>query len=357
MRSELAILATVALLSGSPGGVAVAQVPGELRLEGGRSGPSLSLLQEDHDPLPPDEELRKREIPTATRELIDKLGASSFAERRAATEALLGDKVKLEDLFAALARPDLGAEQRHRLLAITTDRIVNAPRGALGIRMDMVRPGEGGVRVTGLVPGMPAEKHLEVDDLVVAIDGKALRDRDDLVAVVQGLAPGTEVRVEALRADRDNRGKPKLDAEGKPLTKRIDVRFPLGSTRDLARDEDRQGALVANPITGQRLELARAVIRRYAPAPVVVRVPEDRSTVERLAQQSPDIHPDVQAILRWREIIASQGNHWDANTVNMLQATLEHLKRQAEDPSLSDAEREWYGRVAKRYAELMPRAE
>jgi hypothetical protein len=41
----------------------------------------------------------------------------------------------------------------------------------------------------------------------------------------------------------------------------------------------------------------------------------------------------------------------------MLQATLISLKRQAEDPTYPEAQREWFARVAKKYEEIMPKPE
>jgi hypothetical protein len=47
--------------------------------------------------------------------------------------------VELDDLYAALADPGLSPERRQRLLGVTIERIVNSPRGALGVRMDIGR--------------------------------------------------------------------------------------------------------------------------------------------------------------------------------------------------------------------------
>lgn len=347
--------ALVAIAFQAEGPARLAPAPGVLQRDA-----ALRPIAQQVDPLPGDESLRSRAISPETEAVINELGSPDFARRRAASDRLRGDAVPVDDLLAALAKTTLSDEQRNRLVAIAIDRIVNAPRGALGIRMDVARnpalvPGvEGGVRVTGLVDGMPAARHLQVDDVIVAINGRALRDRDDLVTVVQGLAPGTTVRVEAIRADRDERGKPRLDGAGMPVTRRVDVAFPLGSTRDLEQDGDRQGAMVANPVTGQRLELARAVAQRFAPQPRIVAVPEDRLAAERLAQQPPDIHPDVQSLLRWRELVKLQGGVWDDTTLELLRGTLAELRRRAADPSLTAAERDWFARVADRYAELIP---
>lgn len=334
--------------------------PGPAGLE---RGASLRPIDQEASPLPSDEVLRSRPVSPEAEAALAELGSPAFASRQAAAERLRGETVPIDELLAMLARPTLNMEQRNRLVTIAIDRIVNAPRGALGIRMDIARnpglvPGaEGGVRVTGLVDGMPAARHLQVDDIIVAINGRALRDRDDLVTLVQGLAPGTIVRIEAIRAERDERGKPRLDAAGLPVTRRIEAAFPLGSTRDLERDGDRQGAMVANPVTGQRLELARAVAQRFGPIPRNVAVPEDRLAAERLAQQSPDIHPDVQSLLRWRELVKLQGGVWDDTTLELLRGTLAELRRRAADLSLTAAERTWFSRVADRYAELIPSGE
>lgn len=341
---------------GQEGGVII-MPPAGRRIGGDWVGMPASTAESD--PLPSNEQLAATPVSPTTEALLAELDGPTFAIREAASARLRDDAVPIDELLAALTRSTLSDEQRNRLVTIAVDRIMNAPRGALGIRMDLGRVGNEpmGVRVTGLVAGMPAERHLQVEDVIVAINGRAIRERDDLVALVQNLPPGTAVRVEALRTERDERGKPRLDPAGEPVTRRIEVDVPLGSTRDLARDEDRQGAMVANPVTGQRLETARSVMRRFAPAARTVRVPEDRLALERLANQSPDVHPDVQALLRWRELVKLQGGVWDEGTLELLNATHAELLRRANDPALSDAERAWFSRVADRYGELVPRSE
>lgn len=307
--------------------------------------------------LPDDGELRKRTVPAGVVATARQLESADYAVRRSATSALREGAVALEDLLALLAQGDLEAESHHRLVAIVTDRILSEPYGALGVHMDMgpSRGGPPGVRITGCVAGMPAERHLKPDDVIVAIDGRAVTVPKELTDIVQRIAPGTAVRVEAVRAERDPRGQPRFDAEGRPITTRIDVRFPLGSSRQL--EEVAATTLVRMPASAEKREMAEEVLRRYAPQPVVVEMPDDRESMRRFAQLDPDAHPDIQGLKRLLAIASDERRSVDASTMSMLQATLSLLQRQAQDRSYPEAQRDWFRRVAERYAELMPTLE
>jgi len=61
---------------------------------------------------------------------------------------------------------------------------------------------EGGLQITEVKPGGPAEKGgLKVDDLIIKLDGADMSNADttDLVKLVAGLRPGTVVAVEVKR--------------------------------------------------------------------------------------------------------------------------------------------------------------
>jgi len=153
--------------------------------------------------LPSDQELAQVRVDPELVRLARELDAQAFAERRAAREAIMARKPAPDELMALLLRKDLGDEARHQLVGILRNRILTAPRGALGIRMENAAERDGGVRVTGLVPGMPAEKVLKPGDIIRQVNDTVLRNTLDLVNAVQSLPPGVEIRVVVKRVRAD----------------------------------------------------------------------------------------------------------------------------------------------------------
>ena len=156
--------------------------------------------------LPSDADLAKVDVPAELVRLARALDAEAYADRRAAREAIVARKPQPDELMALLLRTDLGDEARHQLVGLLRDRILYAPRGALGIRMENAAAPEAGVRISGLVPGMPAEKVLKVGDILVRVNDAPLRTTFDLVSAVQSLPPGVEVKVVVRRLRRDALG-------------------------------------------------------------------------------------------------------------------------------------------------------
>ena len=317
-------------------------------------GMTLSTAQSVPDTLPSHADLMKRALSNEFLVVVRELDAPEYAKRRDASEKLRQDDVVVEDLLAVLAKGGLSTEQQHRIVAIAVQRILTE-FGALGVNMDLAMRGGIGARITGCVPGLPAEKHIQIDDIVVAIDGRAVTQPEDLTNIVQSMAPRTKVRVEILRTERDAKGKPKLDDAGRPTVKRVEVSFALASARELG--EAAVGGFSRLRVSNERQEMARNVVRRYAPQPVVVVMPDDASESQKFASLDPDTHPDVQALKRQLDMYAAERRAWDANTLNALHATLTTLRRQSEDPTYFAAQRQWFARVANRFEELLPQSE
>lgn len=254
--------------------------------------------------LPSDDELRKVAVAADLVKLARALDAEHFADREAAREAILARKPSPDEVMALLLREDLGEEARHQLVSVLRDRILYAPRGALGIRMENVPDREGGVRITGLVPGMPAERVLKQGDVIRQVGESAVRNTSDLVNAVQSLAPGVEVKVVVRRGPR-----PQIlqvqpgGAQAQPAVEEIEVALRLGSTEEL--NEKGDPALRPNPaapggrfgnnglggnvvaggfVTFERLALAKLATRRFLPKPAVVPFPE-RSTAPAEARK------------------------------------------------------------------------
>src|SRR5262245_29878793 len=69
--------------------------------------------------------------------------------------------------------------------------------GLLGIQGEA---GDGGVRITGVMKGYPAEKEgLKTDDIITAANGKKVKDLDELRAVLNEAGEGGKVKIEYKR--------------------------------------------------------------------------------------------------------------------------------------------------------------
>jgi|GEM_PF-1110774 len=194
--------------------------------------------------LPTDEELAKVTVAAELVRLARALDSDAFAERDAARKSILDRKPTPDELMALLLRNDLGEEARHQLVGILRDRILHAPRGALGIRMENFPDKDGGVRIIALVPGMPAEKVLKVGDVVKRVNDSVLRSTIDLVNAVQSLPPGVEVKLVVRRVRKDALAAvaPAGAAAGDPVppTEELELSLRLGSTEELNEKGDPQ---------------------------------------------------------------------------------------------------------------------
>jgi hypothetical protein len=135
---------------------------------------------------------------------------------------------------------------------------------------------------------MPAEKFLQPDDILVAIDGRAVREPRSITAIVQAMAPGTRVRVELLRKDREANGVEKKGKDGRPIMKRVEVTFPLGSGRDLENASAPGTSTVT--VSAERKELASRGADALRAAADDRRDAGEREDSRRYAVLDPDIH-------------------------------------------------------------------
>lgn len=284
--------------------------------------------------LPSDDELSRVEVPPELVRLARALDAGTYAERAAARTAVIDRKASPNELMALLLRKDLSPEARHVLVAVLEDRIMNAPRGALGIRMEGLGEPGGGVRVSGLVAGMPAERVLQPGDIVLHVNGSDLADRSDLVRAVQSLPPGTEVKMKVRRAKRDPQGKPVVGADGREENEDIAVVVRLGSTDDLERGDPQQpqGMGVMNALTLERAVTATEAKRRFTPAPAEVPFPG--------RAKAADPAPLVTVESLRRTLMEAQLAGGDAELVAMFRMRLDKIATQLElsrDPAGREA--------------------
>jgi len=280
-------------------------------------------------------------------DLVRALGDPDFATRERATAALLDiQKVPDEQVWIHLsgAAGELPFEAHARLLEVARSRILDAPRGALGIQMAARFADTDGVTVTGLIPNMPAQKVLKPGDRIVQLDGRQITVSQQLSAVVQNKRPGDRIAVVVMRGERDELGRVKGGADGKPVERRIEIEMEVGSRADLEKFGD-GGMDTGNDTTRDRL--AERLLLDF-PAPVRV------MRTERLPGESLDVesHPDIMQLRQ--QLASSDGLGAGAGIRAVLRARLSALEAAARAPGLDEGERAWFKAVADRYRELIP---
>lgn len=204
-----------------------------------------------------------------------RLSDPSFEVREAASRALLDRSIGDGEIFALLDRGELDDEAHARLLSVAVRRMLDRPRGALGVRMGNSPPTRPGVLVQATLPGMPADKVLLPNDVIEAIDGKPLVESTDLVDALQQMAPGAEIAITVLRTERDAQGRPLAGPDGKPVERRMEFRLPLGNANDLDKSDPglpRGMGAGMNMVNEQRRMQAEFVrVRFERPLPRAVR--------------------------------------------------------------------------------------
>lgn len=298
----------------------------------------ISTLATKAPPLPTDSELARIEVPAELLRLARQFDSDAFVERAAAREQLTARKPTADELMALLLRTDLSNEARHAIVSILEQRIMHAPRGALGVRMEGPLMRETGVRITGLVPGMPAERVLRIGDLIREVDGQTLLDRSDLIRAVQSMPPGLEVQLLVRRTMRDAEGKVVVGDDGLERVEDLKLKMRLGSTEDLDEKGDPQGA-VANAMTPQRAMQVDEARRRFLPNPSVVAFPDREQPSGRLPANPEAMRKqlaamqlagvDAELVRGMRERLDSLVNRMlttpDQSTREQVQAALEAL--------------------------------
>lgn len=211
--------------------------------------------------------IRTAVVPRSVLDLVARLDDDDWATREAATRDLHAHEAPDEALLKVLDQEStLGEEQRQRLLAVVTRRIRERERGAIGIRMtpiggfgDVLR---GGIEVTEVIPGLPAERVLRPGDVIVRIDEKEIARNEDLISHVQRLTPGDVISVRILRPRPVAADKPPepdwVAASGDRWYEPIDVEFALGSF-DMLGENQRS----LNPETQRRERLVIEMRTRW----------------------------------------------------------------------------------------------
>lgn len=211
--------------------------------------------------------------------MVARLADPSFTERQKASEGLLSPSIDDAEIWAMLDRGALDDEAHERLLRVAVRRVLEKPRGALGVRMGNSPADHPGVLVQATLPGLPADGVLKPGDVIETVDGRAVRTTLDLVDGLQTKVPGTEVALTVLRTERDAQGRPVVGPDGKQVARRMDFRLPLGNANDLDRFEPAGGRAAPglgnmNMALEQRREQAAVLQRRFErPLPEWIAVP------------------------------------------------------------------------------------
>lgn len=203
--------------------------------------------------------IRTAVVPRSVLDLVARLDDDDWATRESAARDLHDHEASDEALLKVLDQEmTLSEEQRQRLLAVVTRRIRERERGAIGIRMtpiagigDAVR---GGIEVTEVIRGLPAERVLRPGDVILRIDDKVIGRNEDLISHVQRLPPGHVIGVRILRPRTVAAGRPRepdwVAGGGDRWYEPIDVEFALGSFAMLGENR-----VTLNPETQRRERL------------------------------------------------------------------------------------------------------
>ena len=224
-------------------------------------------------------------------------------------------------------------------------------RGAVGIRMVQdanIRAAQKGVRPTlpvviaELLPGLPAERVLEVGDEITHLDGRPLNSPQQLIMDVQTRAPGDVVHLTIQRAVYDENGREQRDENRNVMTQAIDIDLELGNA-DLLIDERTGLPQRGGPVDVRRAQEATDVVRRLGPAPRQLSI---RGTTELDMLDEPDDlevlaerHVAVRTILAERRAVNDGRINLSPQLVDRWRVQLDDLRATLRQPDLSDIER------------------
>ncbi len=194
-----------------------------------RAQPSRPAPEVLESYVPSRELLDEIEIDAALLSCIERLGDPRYGLREQATLELLTGEFAREQVYAALARLELTAEQRHRLLTAVTNKLLSTPRGAVGISVINPRLQPEKIIVRALLPNLPAREVLLEGDRITHLNGEALPNWESFVRHVQTSKPGTKIALTVERVVSGGRPSRRDIAAREPVFKTIEVEIELGS--------------------------------------------------------------------------------------------------------------------------------
>jgi len=185
----------------------------------------------DESYVPSRERLDEIEIDAALLSCIERLGDPTYRLREQATVELMTAEFAREQVYAAMARLELTAEQRHRLLTAVTEKLLSTPRGAVGISVVVVDPiiQLDEIIVRAVLPNLPAADVLVAGDRITHLNGELLPNWVSFVNHVQTSKPGTRIALTIERVVSGRRPNRRNIAAQEPVFKTIEVEIELGS--------------------------------------------------------------------------------------------------------------------------------
>lgn len=329
--------------------------------------------------IPSVEQLQSVKIDPQVRKAVQDLDDPSFSMREQATDVLLDDSTDKLQLYAMLAGKDLTCEQRYRLLTVLQEKLVNVPRGALGVSTDLVEMHQmqrnpfgavEGVRIAELLPGLPAERVLQVGDRITHIDGKALVQMGDLQFMVQSKRPGERVQLSVKRAKVDGQGHVLVDGDGREVMEELEIGIELGSAEALKAIGGRFGqSNTLSPVEQVRKHEANEAFKMYGPPArsIAVRGGEGALYAATMRHQKQDQfddqtgddfvnvdqHPAIKSLLADRIQMMRDGRVSTPRDLERWKTRLAELYEQNRELQLSVEEQEYLQRVIDRYMQLV----
>lgn len=293
-------------------------------------------------------------------DVIEQLGHPSFVERQAAS-AQLRDIVdyNIASLYSYLENPELSAEQRYRVLAVAADKLINRPRGALGISMaQQGRALRQPVKIASLIDGMPASRVLKVGDCIRRIDATAIQSSEDLRGFVQSKLPGDVVLVTVDRPKVDDGGARLFDENEKMIYETVQVEMELGSVEQL--DQNGTGNVNVAGVMENVLERVARTNERYGPVPVdiVISNREDlHAAIVGLTAGSTEVdqHPIIKRLLDDVRRIQLGGEEITNADHQRWQGWQTQLARQVTSTQTTPEQRDFLMNVIKRFNSLRPK--
>ena len=283
--------------------------------------------------------------------LLETLRSPIWSVRDQAMRELASDAFPNEQLLAAMRQFDLDSEQRARLLTIMSRRILDAPSGAVGIRMSSGMGAQNGVQIEAVIEGMPAAGLLKAGDLVIQIDEQPVRRRTDLTAIVQSKLPGDLITVVLKRIRIDQNGEFLLDDTGEVRRELVEVRFALGSIDQLASDGG--NVVRSSSVRSDRARLVQELLQRFAGEPVRIEAVSSAMQASEIAARSVDKHPAV-IWLTSISVALEQGTlEMSANLRLQIFKRMDSITEPVSEEPVSDEQRMWLERVSERYFQIV----
>ncbi len=270
----------------------------------------------------------------AFEDALNHLTADNWLERDAA-ESWLEETSVPDDVFAGLARTvELSSEQRHRMVAVLRDRILNRHRGAMGIRMLTVQEG---VQVMEVLTNMPSWGLLKVNDIIVSIDGGMVRDNSDLERLLDPHRPGDVIQVTVRRRTANE---PPVPAQ--PPAEDELISFEIRLTDDARFDEEEQLKR-----RQAREEDAQRMVALYAPRPT-----NSLTLPPRTGSESAE-HAAITVLRSQMEAYLRADDFERTTFETQWRIMRDLLLAEAQAPGLSDDERLRRWEIHQQYIELL----